>query len=432
MSAIDDQQGLPFSLLGERGHRIIHGWLLSFLGWFAGCSTNSTQYLECEPQWGSAPVKLDVSAYGHLPPQVEFSQDSRFVLTAWGWPGPRGDGKSTTRVVFSVDGHCAFDSSDPAKWAASDYSRSFPWLAPRTSARILPSTFGDVCQWLPASDLLKSVGGWGFSSDFRMVLRLANPRSAYDGHTMDVEENGPAIWTAELWETMPQKRLWSADLPSTLFRLLDVGFFREDGRECVLVAFGGDHGFVLSKDDGRLLYEIPYRRAVGTREVGPSKRKVEAVLPKVDPGASFSACTGAFESSAMLFACGASVGRRIRVLSVNPPGVTVFEANTADNPTEPVGGWWSVKDVRFAAKGRYLIVQYHFAGRGTTKAFSPIDVFETEKWCKVWHANSNSIASISVSDDGKQLAVARYGGMLRRSGVEVGRFVVNADAAGKD
>jgi hypothetical protein len=64
-----------------------------------------------------------------------------------------------------------------------------------------------------------------------------------------------------------------------------------------------------------------------------------------------------------------------------------------------------------------MVVEYFFAGRGTDMVLRPTEVYETEHWQKVWEIEGARIHSVTLSPDGKEMA------LIRDNVLEVGPFI---------
>jgi hypothetical protein len=361
---------------------------------------------EAGPPWPAGPARVDLTGLGFEVAQLELSQDGRHVC-AWGWLPPligdyqRDPGRA---AVFDLAGRAVQEALDQDGRLTGTFFDLFPATAWRVAY----------------ADFVKKAGGWGFTANLDWGVRLVEPRepNLFGGRPASLTDAAPRNWTVELWRLRPERvRLWATrPLPDAVQGLETVGFFERGGVPLILLAFGGREAAILSRADGSLVEMFTYGHIETDDEAVAYKRKFGLDLSDGDPALRFTTHAMAFEPSRRWVACGAFWGRRVRVVSADPPHETVFEAHGGDSPWQPAGGVWRVQRVEFAAGGRYLIAEYHFGGRGTLLVMEPTEIYDTRTWQIVWQEESLSISDVSLSPDGQTLA-------FRRSSVlEIGRF----------
>ena len=343
-------------------------------------------------------VRVDLSPYRPQYDTLEFSQDNKYVCVWLRLRSVTGDyNKEPARVVvFDVAGRAVSEAVDAEGFLQGRFADLFP----RTSWRTRFAEF------------IKDAYGWGFSRDFKMGLRFVNPRNP-DGTPAAPNYPSTKTWSAELWRLDGEgKRLWASDVE--MFQTGGcmesgvVDFFQWQGKEYVLFAFSGQEGYVLSREDGKVVEEFTYGHIETTEEMAANKNKWHLGLDDGDTSLRFSASYLSFDPCRRLLACGGSNGRRVRVVSAVPPHETVFEAHTGESPFNWWRGWWSVRRVEFAG-GKYLIADYDCAGRIGLGTLEPTEIFDVETWKVVWSKDSLDIRRVSLSPDGKLIAFIEKG-----------------------
>ena len=357
------------------------------------------------PKWSAAPVRIRLPklSWGRSMPELEFSPDSKYIgvhLLPWHQAGNKAAGVIR---VYDEKGQLVPGAVDKRDALVGEYFRMFPGIAWRTH-------FADFVR-----DAGERFGTWwGFTPDYKSEARLVSSRK-------DRFPYGE-IWTAQFWQLAPARKLmWSTEFPDVIRSLKLVSFFHREGKEYVLLAFAGIRGgVVLSREDGRVVERLTYGPIETEKDRRAYKRKFDLGSVR-DSSLDFSPCVFAFEPSLRLLACGAFCGRRVRVLSMDTTHKVVFEANTNDHPYRPRGGVWCVTGLRFAGD-KYLIVDYRFGGRLTSLFLDPTDIFEVGTWKRVWHENSLTISHVTLSPDGKKMALIRG-----KDWLEIGPFVPEPD-----
>jgi len=253
--------------------------------------------------------------------------------------------------------------------------------------------------WFLADTNNASVSLWGFSRDYSLGFRFLKP----EGYSLRGD--------GELWRLSPSpERRWRMRLPEEISKRGLAGFFDNDARDRLLVAFEGMSAYVLSTNDGSILDSFVYASPRDDPKEQPRNKPNDLPSAERAPIPSFLAGVLSFDSSRRLLACAADEGKHIRVLSANPPHGVVFEAHVGENPRRPRGGLWLVDSLDFSGGGRYLVAGYKFGGRATKKSLSMVEIFDTSSWRPVWSTDDAAISPVvapKVSPDGKTLALIR-------------------------
>jgi hypothetical protein len=357
-------------------------------------------------------VSVDLGSYVNTPYKCEFSNNNKYVCLMH--LHLREDGNEPQKsVVYDIKGNLISDAFDKKGYLTQKYLKMFSLIIPRMSTTYFWPQ--DVRKQLltPDEEFLVNARHWIFSDDFSYCLKIVNPHSAEDGRILKLNESGgEIICTAELWKIIPEKQLlWSVDLPQKLFDIEEGGFFQEGANNYILIAYSGDNSIVLSRDTGKVIYRFNY-----SREQSNEERHLSYVDEKAyrKLGLGFSASKASFCSTNNLLACGEGTGTRVRVFSLNEKGKLIFENNSNIDIYRPRGGAWRVKRVEFAAKGKYLIADYSFEGRGTNKAYFVTEIYETDTWSRVWVWKSNNIeignCNVIISPDGEKMALVKMNG----------------------
>jgi len=321
----------------------------------------------------SRSFKIDLASFGTGEyPEMEFSKDGKYIMCWWLPHPPIGDynkllGKC---VVFDREGNEVKEAADKRGRLSKEFVMMFATTASRQQ----------LGWFLNDTNGLKN-NMCGFSEGYTLGFRFLKP----EGHFLT--GNG------EMWHLTPStERLWVAPLPEKVSDIGLVSFFARGETNYLLVAFCcGSKGYVLSKE-GNLLDSFTYG------------------ILETDPDLSFNAGTLSFDASQRLLACGALLGKRVRVVRIDPPHKVVFEAHTRDNPRWPWGGEWTVNSVQFECAGKYLIAGYDWGGRIFPNGKRLIEIFDTSSWRVVWSTTDEAISSSSpprISPDGMMLAFLR-------------------------
>lgn len=355
-------------------------------------------------QWHNAPARIDLKSFGGGCVPLEFSPDSRLLCASWLPSPPVGDYNKIQRraVVFDMRGDVVRDASDQQ----GELLRKQAIMFPETAWR---HRFADFVQ--DTNNL--RISAWGFARDYSAGVRFLKPA---DSHLTKGK--------LELWRFSPTNALeWSVTVPQTVgdSQLDGMAWFLEtNGKECVLVAFHGLNGYLFSLRDGQLLDAFTYGKPDSEAEAESRRRKFGLHGDAHEAACFFFAGPVAFDPFGKLLACGDISSRRLRVVSVEQPHRVLFEANTEDNPELPRGGNWRVSCIHFDGNGKYMVVGYTFGGRLTTKAYDPVEIYDTSSWRLVLSINSPDICSAEpprVSPDGKTMA------LTRGDWLEIGPFV---------
>jgi hypothetical protein len=363
----------------------------------ATCGCAGKQYPVVEPNWPGEFLRVNFQRYVQARrdrTRVLLSADNK-SLCVWWVPWTREGAMNASKgplgfLVFDAGGKLVADSADP-NLTPCEALRDFPSFAWRWRFR----------------DFLKNASAWGFSADSTEGVRLF--------------KDGPSQFHAEMWRLSPQQNMaWARALPTGVVDTdAPVHILSRPDLRAVLVPISGREGVLLSRDDGTLIDQFRF----GTIESFGTRNRFRLPLLGGGPSVRFSSGDTSVDPSGRLIACGCVDDRRVRVVSIDPPHKMVFEANTNDHAERPRGGVWSVTRVEFVSQGKYLLVEYHFGGRGTRVTYNPSDIFDTATWRKVWHENSLEVRSVTLSPDGKKMA------FIRGDYVEVGPFQPNVASA---
>lgn len=342
-----------------------------------------------EKYWDKEPIRIVLNTYTNISRIIgiglEYSRDSKLIYAS-GYTNIEGNYKKFRDygVVFDFRGNRVIEATDATGALQEKYVRMFPDTAWR-------SYF---------ADFIVNAGAWGFSQDFRYGIRTLLDLDQDDGNlgekALERYKHG-----LELWQFTPEKkRLWSSE---PLLRLRLTGFLSITGRMDIVAACDGTEGYILSGDTGELIDTFTYGHIETDEEAEAYRKRFRLNVRVRDPMLLFSSHIFSFDPRNRLLACGATHGLRVRVVSMEKPFAMIFEANTDDNPTKPRGGVWTIQRVEFA--GRYLIVEYEFGGRETSKFYRPTEIFEIDSWKVVWRENSTDIRRVRLSPDGKKMAL---------------------------
>jgi len=209
---------------------------------------------------------------------------------------------------------------------------------------------------------------------------------------IQLESADPPIWVKEF------KSLGSVDL---------IGFASEQTRQELFVGFSGTDARMLDPVNGEVTASLTYGHIETDEEALKRKRRFGLAIPGTDVSLKFSSGVLALDGIHRRIAAGSFFDRRVRVVSLVPPFPLLFEANADENPAVPPGGTWRVYWGDFVASGRFLVVEYFFSAPRTGVALRPTEIFETEHWNKVWQVESLQVHSVTVSPDGRAMALIR-------------------------
>ena len=290
-------------------------------------------------------------------------------------------------MVFSTQGQKVPEAADTNACLQGRFVELFPRTAWRTHF----------------AEFVKDAGGWGFTPDYQLGFRMIEPR-----RQQPLEE----VWKGELWQFKPEKKLlWRVDLPPDIenARLVIADFFTRDGQSFIVVSSGGTKGYILNRTNGAVVNKFSFGHIETDQEAKANKRKWLAGVDEGDPSLTFSSYALAAEPSRRLLAAGAFYGRRVRIISLDPPFRTTFEVYAGSNPWRPFGGTWLVRSVSFAG-GKYLVVKYEsLGGRLTSRALEPKEIYDIDTKQRVWSEDSLDVRSVCLSPDAKKLASVKRG-----------------------
>jgi hypothetical protein len=354
-----------------------------FLLFTLSCSTCcDKKYQQYDPCWGEEPVKVDLSQYSFLFPNTEFSHDGRYICV---WESNiEGNicANSIPRkiVLFDTTGNVIFSKADFNGTVKEDFMLLFPKI-------LWPMQY---------ADFLKESVGWDIMDDGSTGFRIVENKKI---DVLTVQFKG------ELWQLRPEKKiLWSVELPPTVANSISTyfaGFFQKNEDKFIVISEGGENGYILSQNDGTIISRFTFGHIESDKELLNYKKKNN--LQNVYRFHSY--CIS-LERSNRLLACGSFDDKRVRVISLDSPFPMLFEANAGVDPNKPRGGRWYVMKVRFAGDN-YLIIEYTFAGRGTSVVYEPTEIFDMRSWKIIWSENSRKISSVSISQDGGKIALVK-------------------------
>ena len=239
--------------------------------------------------------------------------------------------------------------------------------------------------------------GWGISKDGQNIVTL-NKKNAF---TL-----GGSKWDLCFFsqKNNEQKLTWSLTLSKIYGFSPLVDFFTWKDQDCIIVAFVGEDVRILSQQDGKTINQFAYE-PINTDLTRSKYREKHNLWFADNVELNYSVGCVAFEPNKNLLVTGDTNSKRVRVININKPNDLLIELNTNAPPNRPWGGNWSVRNLRFASQGKYLIIEYNFMGRYTSKVFEPTEIYSVNNWELCWSENKQEIHSVTVSPDGKKLAL---------------------------
>ncbi|MHC4399729.1 MAG: hypothetical protein ACYTG0_08620 [Planctomycetota bacterium] len=319
---------------------------LAAFGISVGCSSEGDLYPEHEPKWSAEPARAQLPDCGESTANVEFSSDGSLLCVRWLSSGRNGTGPPL-RLVFDLVGRPVTEVIGPGGLFAEGCLERFPASVPRTSTPWGWYVLESLKTYTGFKEFLKDAGGWGFSRDFTLALRLVNPRTP-GGKPVVLPSGGRKVWSAELWRLAPAKqRVWGVDLPPRIVRLALADFFQRGEKRYVLVAFDGDTAHVLSQDDGALVSTFTYGHIETREEMAARRGKFNLDSEPFDVDMKFSPHEFSFDPKRGLLACGSFHDRRVPIVSVDSPGRPCSKRTRMTTHTSLPGGagWWSVSSL---------------------------------------------------------------------------------------
>jgi len=223
----------------------------------------------------------------------------------------------------------------------------------------------------------------------------------------------------------PQKLLWRTDMPPLAVKPRVVGLLNREEDGPVLIAVTGQQIVEVDNRTGQIRRSFTPGPIESDQEAAKRKKRFRLSVADTDPSLKFSSFALGHDTANGLLACGAFFDKRVRVVRVSSPDRVLFEANTDVHPALPKGGQWGVRRVEFFAGGKYLLAEYHFGGRGTSVVSEPTEIFEIATWKVVWREDDVTTRAVTLSPDGKLLA------LLRSNTLEVRRFEPNVKEGNK-
>ncbi len=318
---------------------------------------------------------------------LTFAESGRSVCVWW-WPHTRpGDFNKEPGefLVFDVRGQQLANSREVANRAS--VLADFPIVAWReTCGRFLEDSVG-----------------WAFRSDLSREMRI--------------RQAGPGRFATEMWKLPPQTEpLWSTSLPSDALDPRPVGLLFSSDSKRLIIATTPQTGVLMDQETGKIERSFSFGRIESDADAVRRRKRFRLKVSDADPSLKFASLCMACDPQRELLACGGFFDKRVRVIRIGSPGRVLFEANTDVNPALPKGGTWMVQRVEFLSGGKYLLTEYHFGGRGTDLVLEPTEIFDTATWKIVWEESDVDIRKVTLSPDGKLIA------LFRGSTLEIHRF----------
>lgn len=367
----------------------------------ASCSLIYPQrlkYLTAEniPSWIGKYVSVDMASKIYRPyVRTEFATNGDNKILVWSISREslyKEDWETNlnrligSNIIVDFDGNILDDEG--ANWLLNHDSGN---LFPRISC---PQRFQDFTQ---------NTQLWSFSDDLKYGAKIET--CAYSKGECQLQ----------LYDMSRKSTLWTYPLKEPV---IYIGrFLRWNNIECLYVVFVRKI-CIFSLQKGQLIYEFscPAKESTDFEYQKKFDRdKSDQIFTD-----SFYATNTAFNNKKRLIACGDFYSRRVRILPIDSPKELVCELNSKDDPESPWGGLWSVSNLKFNDNGDYLIIEYRYAGRLTSKVFYPTEVYDTKTWKLCWSENSLDIQNVDVSPDGTKIS------FLRGDVLEIGDFVPRA------
>lgn len=356
----------------------------------SGCTAQQKRIVEltrfaAPPDWAEPPVRTSLPEYLGDGIKLEFAADSSRSLLAWSIPLDVPGNyliQPVHEVVIDERGQIVASVQ-----AGNDLPQSFAASFPRVAWRQPQYAFLNG---------IKDLNAWGFSADGKYTIT--------DRYTSN--DRRPEHRVIELWDRASKALVWSKPSPCGFFGTSmpeQIVFERYRGQDAILMALDGDEAVVLAAVDGSVLDRFTYGPPNTDESEAAYRKKFH--LHELE-SAGFSASEVDLDLQRRLVACGDLHSRRVRVVQLDPPHNLVVELNADDPPNRPWGGCWYVFRVRFAG-GKYLIVDYHFGGRGTSRVYDSTEIYEVGTWQRCWYQNDAETAAVTISPDGARLALRR-------------------------
>ncbi len=349
------------------------------------------------PKWQGYVLKKDLTNL--LPrdsrPDLEFACDGSPYILAWLWPNEPGvDYRNglAKHIVIDFNGNPVKEAYDSNWFLTEKYIAKFP----------------DTSWRQKYHNFVEKMDGWGFSDNGDYGVRLIE----YNKGGID------SYWEAELCGLQPEiKSIWKVKLPEAIGVFLKAEFLDYKGGKAILIAFSGIIAHIISEKDGSLIKTIEYSPPETSKMIRTAAETFHLPFNASNAGLRFTASEIDYNPKRRLLALGDLGSRRVRIIRIDPPFDIIAELNTADNPHYPEDGGWSIRRVKFYAD-KYLLVDYHFGGTQVYSKYinqTAIYNIETMKIC--WEKNTQHIASVIISPDGKKLA------FMRDMALEIGPFI---------
>jgi len=201
------------------------------------------------------------------------------------------------------------------------------------------------------------------------------------------------------------KQLWAQDFSESgsVQQMKVVG----EGGKDLFVGFSGVAAKLLDTATGRVRHSFTYGHIEDDAEALGRRKRFGLRIPASDVSLRFYCGVLAVDAQNRRVAAGSFYDRRVRVISLLPPFPQVFEANANESPAITPGGAWRVYWMDFVASGSDLVVEYHFSASPPGSPRRRTEIFETGTWQRVWQTDAPDVHSVTVSSDGKSMALVR-------------------------
>jgi len=330
--------------------------------------------------------------FGEISHGLEFSADSK-QLCFW-WVPRGGTSGNATMVLMDMKGKVVRDpaSVEKALWDEN-----------------LAAEFSETSWDIWGVDLAGWNRCWAFDGRSNHAIRL-------------VQTADRKFMEAELWRTKPYKeRIWNVKHPSERV-IHEVQFLKMDMTDVILGGYSGSRVLILDRVDGHVVESFrSFQRETHDEMEAYRKKYGLTFVSDGEPMLRFSPKSMALEPTKKLIAYGASYGRQIRIVSLDPPRQMIREINPDESPFAAGRRIWSVQNLRFCG-GNFLVARYVLEGSTRATSGAPTEILDTRTWRVVWREKSTDIGDVCLSPDGKRIAFLRKQAIL-----EIGPFVPNVE-----
>ncbi|MFZ2806548.1 MAG: hypothetical protein WAZ60_09155 [Desulfosalsimonadaceae bacterium] len=244
------------------------------------------------------------------------------------------------------------------------------------------------------ANYIKDASAWTFSAGMDFVVK------GKENH--EITKINCKI---ELWNLINNQLVWEKRLSDTNIGI--IRFIDFDNEQCILVA-GAYKAYIISQNDGGILREISYSEPKEIDESYYSRFDYKFVATQID-----------YNDDRRWLACTDLGSRRVRIYSIDSPNTLVSEINSERNPRPSIYGGWIGDYIKFNLDGDYLIVKYEFSGRLAWTECRSTEIYDINKWQICWFENKPNIYNVSLSPDGKMMA------LQRDKIIEIGEFKPN-------